>query len=74
MKPFLTLLTLAVALVAVATPASAEPVSLAIGNAVFSGLYSIGISGAIANAVANVAGVALLAAGSCVGGSTRSRK
>lgn len=67
-------LALLAAFVAVAVPAHAEPVSLAIGNAVFSGLYSIGVSGAIANAIANVAGVALLAAGSCVGGSTRSRK
>ncbi|MVA47321.1 hypothetical protein GOZ83_19900 [Agrobacterium vitis] len=52
------------AVLALAMPAHAEAISLTIGNAIFSTLYTVGVSGAVANFVANAFIPALLLAGS----------
>jgi hypothetical protein len=55
MKFILGLLACVVSLFTMTIPAHAEVVSLAIGNIIFSALYTVGVPGAIANIVANTA-------------------
>lgn len=60
------LIVITVAFAAVPALAHAEGISLAVGNAIFSALYSIGIPGAVANFIA-VNSFAISAVGSSAG-------
>ncbi|SIQ75194.1 hypothetical protein SAMN05880590_1073 [Rhizobium sp. RU35A] len=65
---FMKFLALGAALFAIAAPAHATGLELPIGNAIFAGLYSIGLPGAVANFVANnflLIGVATRVIGGC---------
>lgn len=63
------LVTLAVASIFIAVPAhaNAAPALLQAGNLIFQGLYSLGLPGAIANTIANLA-LPALALGAAAGG------
>lgn len=52
---FMKFLILGAAFFAIAAPANATGLEVPLANAIFAGLYSIGVPGAIANFVANAA-------------------